>query len=342
SIGPMSAAGHYVRHCAKHHHLNLDHKATKAELETLLGILQTRSDPNEAVDPERPRLCYLHHQQAGKVDLYQLDLANITWVLGDKKTPVTDKVRTRSFLEQQARPNPFFQALYQLPVDKLKQFQAKEHTGQVPSGDRQEAEQAFRKADIKALYCSPTMELGIDIDDLSVVHMRNVPPVPANYVQRSGRAGRKGQGALILTFCSSFSDHDQYYFQHQSEMVSGKVAPQQLDLQNEDLLRSHLHALYLEHCGITALNKSLTEVIDLTQDPELPLKPLIKQQLQLPTWKQQQLETHFSNIIAGMQDQLEGHYWFHADWVRAQIEAAPRTFDRALDRWRILYREAEQ
>jgi len=53
---------------------------------------------------------------------------------------------------------------------------------------------------LPALFCSPTMELGVDISALDAVYMRNVPPTPANYAQRSGRAGVAGNrsGADVL------------------------------------------------------------------------------------------------------------------------------------------------
>ena len=65
---------------------------------------------------------------------------------------------------------------------------------------------------LPALFCSPTMELGVDISALNAVYMRNMPPTPANYAQRSGRAGRSGQAALVVTYCSAQGPHDQYYF----------------------------------------------------------------------------------------------------------------------------------
>ena len=63
---------------------------------------------------------------------------------------------------------------------------------QIKYENREIRERRFRAGDLKVLFCSPTMKLGIDISDLQLVHLRNVPPSPATYAQRSGRAGRKG------------------------------------------------------------------------------------------------------------------------------------------------------
>src|SRR5205807_85864 len=139
---------------------------------------------------------------------------------------------------------------------------AREHTAQVPSSIREEREKAFRDGRLPVLYCSPTMELGIDIAELSVVGLRNVPPTPANYAQRSGRAGRSGQPALVFAYCSTGSPHDQYFFRRPELMVSGQVTPPRLDLANEDLVRAHVHSVWLAESGMS-LGKSLKDILDV-------------------------------------------------------------------------------
>src|SRR6266436_7600414 len=115
---------------------------------------------------------------------------------------------------------------------------------------------------LPALFCSPTMELGVDISALNAVYLRNMPPTPANYAQRSGRAGRSGQAALVVTYCAAQGPHDQYYFGKREAMVSGIVRPPAIDLANRDLVEAHLHAVWLAESA-QELQADIPHVLDL-------------------------------------------------------------------------------
>ena len=72
---------------------------------------------------------------------------------------------------------------------------AREHTASIGSPLRARIEEKFRTGDVNLLSSSTTMEMGVDLGDLEAVICRNVPPTIANYQQRAGRAGRRGQAA---------------------------------------------------------------------------------------------------------------------------------------------------
>src|SRR6185503_1607097 len=165
-------------------------------------------------------------------------------------------------------PNKYFVELFRTRIQALRGVSSREHTAQVPSQLRVLREIEFRAAKLPILFCSPTMELGIDIKDLNAVNLRNVPPTPANYAQRSGRAGRSGQPALVFTYCSFGSPHDQYFFKHPELMVSGQVQTPRLDVTNEDLIRSHVHAIWLRETGLDLVN-TIAELLDLSGEPPL-------------------------------------------------------------------------
>ena len=134
---------------------------------------------------------------------YQLQAAQLRWLAGDGDRAFHDPIRVPQAPPDGGRTNPFFVDLYRSIVDGGQGIEAREHTAQVRPEEREEREREFRAGKLPLLFCSPTMELGVDIASLNVVNLRNVPPTPANYAQRSGRAGRSGQPALVYTFCST-------------------------------------------------------------------------------------------------------------------------------------------
>ncbi|MBI4506370.1 MAG: DUF1998 domain-containing protein, partial [Chloroflexi bacterium] len=282
-----------------------------------------------------------HVEEApGVPGAYQLQAGVMCWRPGDG-TVQHDPIRVPTAPSGESHIQQFFAQLYRVAAASLHQLEAHEHTAQVPAEERKKREDRFGRGELPILYCSPTMELGVDIRDLNSVNLRNVPPTPANYAQRSGRAGRSGQPALVLSYCTSMSPHDQYYFRRPERMVSGKVAPPRLDLANEELLRAHVHAVWLAETG-QSLYSSVSDLLDLS-DPDLPLKPEVRAYIDKPTY-QLLAEKRCRHILDGLLAELTPARapWFTPDWLMQIVQQAPLAFDRAADRWRHLYRSAKQ
>ena len=272
---------------------------------------------------------------------YQVNADALRWLPGDGEIRSVDRTRLLEAGDIRPEVNRYFVQCYRTFVDLKYMLEAREHTAQVTSEERQEREDRFRAGDLPLLFCSPTMELGVDISQLNLINLRNVPPTPANYAQRSGRAGRGGEPALVFTYCAGRSPHDQFFYREPAMMVAGTVAPPSIDLRNRDLIRSHVHAIWME-AARPDLGRTLATVLDLDPDNgelRLPLKRALKDELRNPVHRAA-ARAKADAVIAEVRSELEQTGWFREDWLDEVLAQVERRFDSACDRWRGLYRAA--
>lgn len=274
--------------------------------------------------------------------------------------------------DESRRGNQYFHNLYTAIANDLCEghssywgLEGREHTAQVSQKQREWREWRFRfeqddieqlvnsesRTEIRAsgesdqflpaLFCSPTMELGVDISALNAVYLRNVPPTPANYAQRAGRAGRSGQAAVVVTYCASGSPHDQYFFERRNDMVAGVVRPPSLDITNEELVRSHLHAVWLAEAKLK-LSPDIPEILDLHGE-KYPLKDDVLgviSKSSLVSQARGAMERVLKQIL--MSDGGKLPIWMGDidTFILQTATDAPNKFHHAFERWRDLYRSA--
>ncbi len=312
-------------------------RATFPELNEKISMQESEQIIREVLEALRAGGLVRRVEVSGDVPGYRVAASAMVWRAGDGEEAPVDPLRVPNPPAVGRAPNEFFLDLYRRAALQAPDLIGREHTAQVPAAERIEREEAFRDGRLPILFCSPTMELGVDISELNVVNLRNVPPTPANYAQRSGRAGRSGQPALVVTYCSTGSPHDQYFFRRPERMVAGRVAPPRLDLANEDLVRAHVHALWLSETGVD-LHTSLQDVLDLDSD-DLRIKDHIAVDLSREDAKGRARE-RARRVVASANAALGGSEWFGDSWLDEAIQQAPARFDRACDRWREMYRAA--
>ena len=143
----------------------------------------------------------------------------------------------------EAMKNNYYRSEYlNRPIEKII---CQEHTAQMNADEAKEIQNDFKEGKINFISCSTTFEMGIDLGGLNTIFMRNVPPTPANYAQRAGRAGRRAEtSAYVLTFCG-LSSHDYTYFEKPREMVRGLVKPPYFTIDNEKIIMRHINAAAL-------------------------------------------------------------------------------------------------
>lgn len=174
---------------------------------------------------------------------------------------------------------------------------AAEHTGLLERQEREALELRFKNKLPEPwfenlLSATPTLEMGVDIGDLSSVLLCSVPPNQAGFLQRIGRAGRRDGNAMTTTLADGNSPHDLYFFDETQEMMAGDVAPPGVFLQAAEVLRRQLFAFCMDDWvstlqNDTALPEKTSQPLDALEQnkqdrfPNIFLEHIIKHELRL-------------------------------------------------------------
>ncbi|MDM1780195.1 DEAD/DEAH box helicase [Acinetobacter indicus] len=124
-------------------------------------------------------------------------------------------------------------------------YRTAEHSAQQSANLLKQYETYFKAGKVNVLNCSTTMEMGVDIGGISTVVMNNVPPHPANYLQRTGRAGRGSQSrAISYTICKN-NPHDQQVFKQPLWAYNTAIQAPHVSFNSQRLIQRHINAQLL-------------------------------------------------------------------------------------------------
>lgn len=232
------------------------------------GYLLKLEDHADLVEVRDAWICPFTHRVLDKT------LTGITpylprkWVLGEEKcSPITMPRLPWPFLRRPdgpdvtsdeveawletdpdvkaARSSAVWPELSDRIASNIPYFRVVEHSAQQNGKRLQIFESRFKAGQINVLSCSTTMEMGVDIGGLSAIAMNNPPPGPANFLQRAGRAGRRGETkAASLTLCKT-SPHGEAVFADPMWPFKTPLYIPRVSLQSERIVRRHVHALVL-------------------------------------------------------------------------------------------------
>ncbi|HBE6204429.1 TPA: DEAD/DEAH box helicase [Escherichia coli] len=124
-------------------------------------------------------------------------------------------------------------------------YRLEEHSAQRTPEQNQFNEKQFKSGKVNVLNCSTTMEMGVDIGGMSLVAMNNVPPAPANYLQRAGRAGRRGESAsAAITLCKNTA-HGMEVFKDPLWAFNTTASAPRVRFGSSSIVQRHVNALVL-------------------------------------------------------------------------------------------------
>ncbi|MHA1755525.1 MAG: Zn-binding domain-containing protein, partial [Promethearchaeota archaeon] len=167
-----------------------------------------------------------------------LNIENVCPTYRCKGILIQDKKKIENF-----HKNNHFVYLYN--NFKPKKLRAKEHTAQLTTEKATKTQINFIFGKIDLLSCSTTFELGVDLGELQIIFLTNIPPDPSNYVQRAGRAGRRRESAGFIVSLAQQNSHDLTYFNNPIKMINGYIKPPVISIKNEKIILRHINSLIL-------------------------------------------------------------------------------------------------
>ncbi len=239
----------------------------------------------------------------------------------------------------QLREQGLWPALNDRVVELSSYFTAAEHSAQQDSRTLDRYEKAFKSGYLNLLSCSTTMEMGIDIGGISQIAMNNVPPHPANYLQRAGRAGRRRESrSLAMTLCKSNS-HDQAVFSNTRWAFDTQLPAPRVSLDSPIIVQRHAHSLLLSRFLFGALKGSGQEGTRLMCGPFfIGDNPLIDS---YTAWCRGVSAKQSPDISRGLQQLFRHSVYEGADLNRICDIAAERMEELARI-WRLEYTNLER
>ena len=259
---------------------------------------------------------------------------------------------------RELRPRSLWLDLNDRAVEGGYYYRTAEHSAQQSSERLEEYVGKFKDGRVNVLNCSTTMELGVDIGGITAVVMNNVPPHPANYLQRAGRAGRSREARAIAYTVCKHNPHDLQVFANPSwpfrtampvpavAFSSARLVQRQVQaLLLGDFLTRTVGAQGVERTKLTAVwfylgesgSAPCTDFIESLNGPEHEVDDgivYVKRGTVLKHLLPEQLRNDArANIQKLQEDWCKNHSWLKGEWDRAERESVYRArLERELDR----------
>ncbi len=237
-------------------------------------------------------------------------------------------------------------------------YRTAEHSAQQSAERLNEYEDLFKNGKINVLNCSTTMEMGVDIGGITAVVMNNVPPHPANYLQRAGRAGRsKESRAISYTLCKG-NPHDQQVFNNPKWPFVTLIPAPYVAFNSERLVQRHVNSFLLSQflkyeVGTTTTEKTslnlewfylpvgasicerfLAWLSSMTNNWDQEIQSLVRGTI-LANSQPHSLRTKASETISKLKDQWIKEYNYLESELKTAVAGSPYAYRIAIEKIRL-------